>query len=194
MELDFQYTQPAAKPIFKKEREGPLRILVLDDFSGRSNRGSLEHGAALAERPLVPVDVDNFEDALFRFAPRLSISLGDAESTTATVEIKNLDDFHPDTLYAKLAIFQAFREMRERMADPSTFTKEAEELQRLMAQGGPDAQPPAPTGEKREDDDTTLTRILGRAPAERPQARTADRRPNARSRRHRRRVRRHPPR
>ena len=175
MELDFQFTQPQAKPVYKDVREGPLRILVLGDFSGRANRGSLEHSGALAERPLVSVDVDNFDDVLFRFGPRLAVALGHAEVATATVELKCLDDFHPDALYRRLAIFQAFREMRERVSDPATFAQEAQELQRLMSQdeaGKPDAQ--APAGQRPEDDEATLTRLLGRSPADKPQARTAD--------------------
>ena len=81
MELDFQFTQPQAKAAYKKPGDGPLRILVLGDFSGRAARGSLEHGSALAERPIVSVDVDNFDDVLFRFSPRISIALGEADVT-----------------------------------------------------------------------------------------------------------------
>ena len=67
--IGFEY-EPQAQPSYRTRDDRPMRILVVGDFSGRSNRGLLEHGAGLAERPVVPVDVDNFDDVLFRLAPR----------------------------------------------------------------------------------------------------------------------------
>ena len=149
-----------------------MRILLMGDFSGRANRGLLESGSALAERPVVPVDIDNFEDVLFRFAPRLRLPLAEAAGQGVTIGFRRLEDFHPDELYKRLEPFQALRRMRARLLDPASFEAAAAELRSGFDL--PDTTPAeaAPAEERLvEDDEATLERLLGRRPADRPQAR-----------------------
>jgi hypothetical protein len=54
---------------FRRREDSAMRILVMGDFSGRGDRG-VAAAADLASRPIVPVDVDSFDQALSRFAPR----------------------------------------------------------------------------------------------------------------------------
>ena len=85
MDFQFDFAQPKAQPVYRKSREGKMRVLVMADLTGRANRGVVEPGDALAERPLVPVDVDVLGDVLFRYAPRLDLVLGRAgEASTST--------------------------------------------------------------------------------------------------------------
>jgi len=122
---------PQTQPAALLESETPFRILILGDLSGRANRGLREIGPALAQRPVLPVDRDNFDDVLGRLQP--SIRLGPHLSLT----FHELDDFHPDRLYDSLEIFGRLRALRQKLADAATFSSAAAEL-------GLDAAPPPP--------------------------------------------------
>lgn len=119
--------QPAAGP---PTPETPFCIAILGDFSGRGARGSMEVGRALVNRQPVLVDRDNFDEVLARFAPRLELPLGSEDGARLALRFGELEDFHPDRLYSRLAIFDAVREMRERLADPATFARLAESRKR----------------------------------------------------------------
>ena len=82
-----------------------MRLLVMGDFSG--NAGS--ERPPLATRPTLQIDVDNFDDIMHRLEPGLSMPAGD-------LRFKQIDDFHPDQLYARLDLFQALRKRRSSAA------------------------------------------------------------------------------
>ena len=154
--------------------QGPMRILVLGDFSGRASRGLIDHGDALAERPTPAVDIDGIDDALYRYAPRLHLPLQDPDAPSIAVDFKQLDDFHPDALYRELAVFRSMRELRERLLAPESFPREAEEWgQARSSSGGTGEKAPDESPKPREDEGEMFERLLGRKPAERPQARAA---------------------
>lgn len=157
--LEFELsTEP--KTVYRKAAGGPMRILVMGDFSGRENRGVQEPGAALAGRPLVPVDVDNLEDILFRFSPQLFLPAAEPSGPGMAVGFRSLDDFHPDALFGQLELFEALRDRRGRLLDPATYADAARDL--LEGSAVPAEGPgsgPAP-----EDDAGTLERLLGRRP------------------------------
>lgn len=88
----------APKP---REGEQPMRLLLVGDFSGRPS----SERPPLATRPTVGVDVDNFDSVMKRLAPRVTTGVGE-------IAFAHLDDFHPDALFAKLALFQALRTAR----------------------------------------------------------------------------------
>jgi type VI secretion system protein ImpC len=81
--------------------DDPMRLLVLGDFSGTP----AAERPPLASRPIARVDVDTLDDAIKRLAPRLSGPAGG-------IQFAQLDDFHPDRLYARLEVFKALREAR----------------------------------------------------------------------------------
>jgi type VI secretion system protein ImpC len=79
----------------------PMRLLVLGDFSGKP---------AAARPPLTSrsprrVDVDNFDDVMRRLEPRAALASGE-------IAFQQIDDFHPDRLYARLDQFKALRDAR----------------------------------------------------------------------------------
>jgi type VI secretion system protein ImpC len=120
-------------------RERPAtRVLVIADLHGNAH-----HAAApgLAGAHVVPIDVDNFERVLADLQPRLSI--GERQ-----LQLRSLEDFHPDRLYDTLESIAELRRSRERLLDAGSF---AAEQARLV--------PPA------EDDASTLGRLLGARPA-----------------------------
>lgn len=103
---------------------GPFRIALIGDFSGRTNRGAIETGRAIAARRPVRVDRDSLDGAIARIAPRLQLNLGNAD-TRLEVEFSSLDDFHPDGLYQRLPHFRALRDAGARTVASSLFTPQA---------------------------------------------------------------------
>ena len=114
--------QPKPHGATKGRRSGdePFRILLLADLSGRAQR-NIEDAADLGSRPCLRVDVDEYDSILMKYAPRIDWPIGQ-------VDLKALDDFHPDQLYRKLKVFKALRETRSKLKDPSTFSDMALQL------------------------------------------------------------------
>ncbi len=114
--------EPASQTATLPESDTPFRILILGDFTGRTNRGLHETGARLAERRTRQIDRDNFDAVLGAFAPALQLG------PHIAWRFRELDDFHPDRLYAGLEIFERLRETRRKLADPQTFFEAASNL------------------------------------------------------------------
>lgn len=109
------------------EPETPFRIALLGDFTGRANRGLHEPSPRLAARRAIAVDRDNFDEVLGKMAPGLRLPIG-RDGSTETLTFSELDDFLPDRLYEQVGMFARLRELRLRLADPSTFASAAGEL------------------------------------------------------------------
>lgn len=118
----------------------PFRIAVIGDFSGRGTRGANESGAALARRPAWRVDRDDLNDVMKEIGPALRLQLEDGG--TLTIRFDSLEDFHPDRLFERLPVFQALRELRQRLSHPTTFKAAAAEL----VGGAPAPAPKRPSG------------------------------------------------
>lgn len=119
-------TGERSEPVERPDSETPFRIAVLGDFSGRENRAALD--ARLQGRKPVLVDRDNFDNVMARLAPELHLPLGGPGGPRIPVRFRELDDFHPDHLYAHLKIFQALRGTRDRLNDRATFDAAAAEV------------------------------------------------------------------
>jgi len=104
-----------AEEIPRPEPDTPFRILVAGDFSGGGGRN----------RRAIEVDRDNFDDVLARMTPELRLKFGDVE---VPVAFRELEDFHPDRLFERLAPFQALRGLRRRLANESTFRETASQF------------------------------------------------------------------
>ena len=93
----------------------PFRILVLAALTGGNNRQPAR------ERAPVRVDRDNLEDVLARFAPRLTVD-------GSVITFAELDDFHADRLWTRVPVFDALRDLRDRLDNPRTFQAAADQL------------------------------------------------------------------
>ena len=94
---------PGANPATQVlDPDAPFRILLLGDFSGRVSRGVQ---APIKGRGAVPVDLDNFEEVMEGMGVALRLP-------RAELSFASLDDFHPDAIYAKAAVFQQLAELR----------------------------------------------------------------------------------
>jgi type VI secretion system protein ImpC len=115
------------------------------------------------------VDLDSFDEVFARVAPAVALPSGPGIAS-ATLEIRCLDDFHPDRLFERIASFASLRDLRERLLDPATFKAAAaqmgargrgtSELDRSMPTDG--AIPAIVTDESAAG---TLERLLGNAPS-----------------------------
>jgi len=117
----------------RREESEPMRLLILGDFSGKP----VEERPPLAIRSPRRVDPDNIDDVLRRFEPRVNFA-------TSEIRFQQIDDFHPDRLFERLALFEALRDTR---AMPPLARDE--QLSRLL--GAPAASdaiaaPPRPSG------------------------------------------------
>jgi type VI secretion system protein ImpC len=102
LEFDLSFGRGGGR---RRDESEPLRLLVIGDFSG----APAAEREPLATRRVHRVDVDNLDDVVRRMQPRAAVPDGE-------IRFERIDDFHPDSLYAR---FEAFRHLREtRLAPP----------------------------------------------------------------------------
>lgn len=118
-------TAKSAQPI---DPGAPFRMLILGDVTGRANR-RLVDTAELKTRKLIAIDRDNFDDVLQKLQPTLELRLGSDQAAPSQIPFRELDDFHPDRLFARLELFEQLRSLRRRLKNNDTFAQAAAELQ-----------------------------------------------------------------
>jgi len=161
LEFGFNF-QTAGKPGARRlDPDAPMRLLLIGDLSGRGALG-IGDVASLERRPIVRVDIDNFDQVLARLKPSLRLSVPGAPPVEMSMFA--LDEFHPDRLLRQLELFRSLRELRARLQDPSRFAEAAAELG-LAPSPAADAAPS--TAAKAAESDTGLMeRLLGRPSGE----------------------------
>ena len=169
MEFEFRFGTAAARQPVRPADGTPFRILVLGDFRGSADRESdPAHGRAIA------VDVDNFEAVFTRLSPELDVPGGTGDGRTS-VTFRSLEDFHPDSLYARLEIFRTLRNTRDELGNPATFPLA---MARLLGEPSPASAAGAAAASAKlagaaapkESDDAALERLLGGPPGGRRSA------------------------
>lgn len=129
---------PSARRIrLEPDADAPFRIALLGDFRGRANRG-LRYGddRLTGCRPWA-VDKDDFQELLERVAPGI-------ETPAGPLTFRDLDDFHPDALFAEAPVFVELRRLRKLLRDPDTFRVAARELMTEAESRPAEAAPPPP--------------------------------------------------
>lgn len=146
MAADFEFSFASGNDrATRRSEEAPFRILLLADLTGDPS------DRELAERPLLRIDIDNFEQQLQRVAPQLTLA-----GTTEALSFTSLADFHPDQLYQRLPVFAALRDLRARLQDPARAAAAIAEL------SGP--QPAAPPPAADTASGSPLEQLLGGRP------------------------------
>src|SRR5689334_2579149 len=84
------------------DEDAPFRILVIGDFGGTKQPGGRE---PLASRSPVGLDCDNFDDVMEAFDLRLDLP-------RAALRFRELDDFHPDSIYRAAPVFEELENLR----------------------------------------------------------------------------------
>jgi type VI secretion system protein ImpC len=162
LEFDVEFGRPpSGRP---RTPQGPMRLLLFGDFSGRGPRG-IGDAATLSQRRLHRIDLDTVEQVLTRIAPQVPLP-ADPPGSAALLDFGSLDDLHPDRLYERVPIFARLRELRTALLDPASFERAAQELRALgLARTAADAAPgPVPAGD--ESDSGMLQRLLASAPSD----------------------------
>lgn len=169
LRFDMSFGRAPRDAKFARGDDEPMRILLLADFTGPDHAARRK---PLAERAPRQVDVDTFEDVLRAWAPRVTVSATDEAGGTSVIEFSDIDSFHPDALYQRLALFAPLRDLRRRLSNPATAGAAVRELQQNVPTAAPaattlEAPPPAP-----ESKDALFERLLGKSSA--PVAKTAE--------------------
>ncbi|MDD1618731.1 MAG: type VI secretion system contractile sheath large subunit [Methylococcaceae bacterium] len=167
-EFIFNFGKALPESSFRSTPYSSMRILVLGNFSGRPNRGVTDNSEDLGNRSILTVDVDNFTAIMSRIAPNLSLQLGDAPETKISLTFRQIDDFHPDTLFKQLDLFHKLTQLRERLQNSESFEEAAAEFRQSIKM---------PVIEEcksahaivEENDAVTLERLLGERPLNRAQ-------------------------
>ncbi|MBW2570376.1 MAG: type VI secretion system contractile sheath large subunit [Deltaproteobacteria bacterium] len=110
------------------EPETPFRIGIFGDFSGKTNRGIID--SALDNRRPLLVDRDNLDEVVAKLKVEINLPILGKESPPVTIGFSELDDFHPDSLFERLEVFEALRDTRKGIKDPSTFAALTKQLKR----------------------------------------------------------------
>ncbi len=138
----------------RAEDDAPFRILVAADFSGRAARGLVETGAPVGERKAIRVDLDSLDATIARLEPQVRLGDGDV------FRFRELDDFLPDTLFARIARFGALKEASDADAKRRATSRPAAGLLDRILDGTPREE--APVAAAGPDRPTELMRaILG---------------------------------
>jgi len=157
MRYDFTFGGPRAAR--RRDDEAPRRILFLADFGGDA-----QGAGPIAHRPIARVDVDNVDDVLARRVN--SVTLGPA-CGGQRLELRSIDDFHPDALLERIPACVRLLDLRARLQHPNTFAAAAAEL----GVDAPEATTsPGQAAQATADEASTLERLLGRKPVRLPSA------------------------
>ena len=100
--------------------EPPFRMLVLGDWSGDGPKKNA------AERRPIDVDRDSFDDLMGRLGTKLDLEQSNGE--TLSLEFRELDDFHPDRIFARLPMFGRLRDLRSRLLSSDKFNAAASDV------------------------------------------------------------------
>ncbi|MFT5506064.1 MAG: type VI secretion system protein ImpC [Gammaproteobacteria bacterium] len=111
-------------PVTEKQTDR-LNIAILGNFS--HSTGKPDH-IDLDQRSFIEVDRFNFDEVFASMALQLSVTLEDNEESKVNASFDSIKDFHPDSLYKKLSVFNQLRDLRDRLNNPETFKQALSEL------------------------------------------------------------------
>lgn len=109
----------------REERELPLKLLVLGDFTGRSDV------TPLAERRIQTIDRDTFDQVLAGMQVSIAMTVKNCLAATPHVldvelKINRLDDFTPERIGLQIPVLRALIDQRQRLTHSKTGMPEAD--------------------------------------------------------------------
>ncbi|VAW76609.1 hypothetical protein MNBD_GAMMA15-460 [hydrothermal vent metagenome] len=155
IEFDFSFSSPRVGS--RPDETDPMQILVLGDFS---NTSASHQNKPLAERRIHAVDIDNLDTLPGTLAPGIELHL--EGGLTVPVIFSTLDDFHPDSLYQRLSVFDELRDISKRLSNSQTFPEAAAQLRAIQNPGVTEATNEDTASVSPEGDSSTFERLLGR--------------------------------
>lgn len=167
--IDFELSTLTSFAPSKVRDKTPFRIAILGDFSGRKNRGLGEVNLSIASHRLIEVDVDNIEELPAKLGTEIHVPVGSTDGPRIVIQFNELEDFHPESIFNRLEIFQKLKTTRKRLQETTSFAEAASEV-RSWISGEPDINKPKATdvqssiAESKESDSDTIERLLGKRP------------------------------
>jgi type VI secretion system protein ImpC len=152
--LQFNFRFSTAPGKMAASGDSPMRILMMGGFSGHRHPD-----AALKNRKIIAVDIDNFDDVMSRLNPRLNL-----RDMQTEIEFRCLDDFHPDRFYKELADFQRLRQLRQELRNSATFEQASAQL--MQAVNAADDAGQTAEAAAADEQNALFERLLGKAPAQ----------------------------
>ncbi len=142
--------EEAQTPAKAEKPKGPqvvvhkqFRILVVGDFSGRTNRELMEIGEAVSDRKVHAVDSDSFERTMIKLKPEIRIPVGPEQAIT--LRFRKIEDFRPEAILEQVEGFQGLLALRDKLKNTKTFKEAAEQVKQMA--GTDIAAPAAAQGE-----------------------------------------------
>lgn len=154
--IEFSLGLPNRGSTRKQQTGNGYRIYILANFSG-------QHNTPWQQRPIRGVDLDNFEEVMGQFAPR--IALGE----TQILRFEATEDFHPDHWLGKIKLFADLQQLKRELTNPATAANAAAKIQQLL----PD-QLPVSADQPSESQADMFERLLGKRPDSPAPANTLD--------------------
>jgi type VI secretion system protein ImpC len=154
MSFDFSF-QPVSG---KRRSEPPFRIAILGDFAGRT------HGPGNSLSSPRLVDCDNFDEVLAQVGVKLDSPPSKEWAWALNLEIRKLEDFHPDQLLNRLEPLSKLTELRANLLHPATMDTAAKELQEILKIDTLPAE--SSSKSSAESTEEMLSRLLGKRPTE----------------------------
>jgi len=145
------------------QRVPPMRILLMGDFGGSDCPGETGR-IPLGDRSPMWLEAGGIDRAVRTLRPCVSLAIKEAQERVSTIEFGSLDDFHPDSLYARVGIFGRLRDLRARLLCQETFAAAADEVRAEVgasASGTPNRVLGDTGSDVRESDTETIFRLLG---------------------------------
>ncbi|MFT4725862.1 MAG: type VI secretion system protein ImpC [Granulosicoccus sp.] len=162
MEFSFDF-KPTGEPRLPDQA---MCLLIVANFSGEKSSGS-------KRKRLRSVDIDTFDDLLESICPEITVASQSGKGTK--LQVRSIDDFHPDQLYNNLPPFNELRELRRRLKSPATFKAAAAEITAGLAaseSASPALASSAPPLEESADD--AIERMLGRPSSPSPSSSSSE--------------------
>ena len=126
--MDFDFSTDMSSESAREIKDQPFQILILGDFSGRSNQKRFEP-ASIGTRGTFPLNRDNVDKIPKELAVELQISVrDDPDAPGLSVAFRELNDFHPDHLFESVDEFRVLRRLRRDLMNRATFAAAAREM------------------------------------------------------------------
>lgn len=119
----------------RPKSDGPFRIAILGDFSGRAARGEAGIGDELASRRAIRFDIDKFEDVVEDFATEMVLPIG-KDGSGIEVKLSSFEDLHPDELYDNVEMFEELSAFRQRLNSGSMAASAISDLEEWAEEFG----------------------------------------------------------
>jgi type VI secretion system protein ImpC len=112
-------------------REFPFVVGVMGDFAGRAISNQ-----PLADRKFISIDVDNFDEVMSRFDPRIDFAVADSEGDDAAVTValsfRSIDDFSPARVADRVSPIKHILDLKRAITQLDEFATDAGELVMLL--------------------------------------------------------------